>query len=257
MHVNNLYCANCINPKILKLNLFTKLISFFLSILFIIINSNLVFLIIYLLVLLVLIKISGYSLKNIYKYFKDLWFINIIIFILCLFTINLYVGLYIFLSFQIVFIYDYYIYSTSSFIELRKCSIILLKPCKKLKIDHYKFGLAFVHLLYFLPEFVASSKNVIIKQKSRGIDIKHVDLKTMFIGYLNMFKKGLYLTQEKLDSQRKMRKFMLYNENKKNVLFENKIYLVDILFVLIHISLFLLIIYEEVIRYEISFIPFL
>lgn len=257
MHVNNLYCSNCINPKIFKLNLFTKIFSYLLGIIFIIINNDLLFLSVYALILLILIRVSGFKLSSVFKFIKDIWFINVILIILSLFTMNIYAIVYILLGFQIVFVYNYFIYSTSSLIELRKCFIIILKPLKKLKINYYKLGENCVLLISFLPEFVSASKSIVNRQKSRGVDIHWVGLSTMFIAYINMFKKGLYLTQKKLEKQRKIKIFMLHDENKKGKLKHKGIEIVDILFSLIHICLFLLIIYKEEIYYEISFIPFI
>ncbi len=257
MHVNNLYCSNCINPKIFRLNLFTKIFSFLLSLAFIILNHNLLFLGFYFIILLILIRASGFHLKNIFKYIKDLWFINILLVIACLLTINIYLTIYLILSFQIVFIYGYFIYSSSSPIELKKCFVILFKPLGKIKINYNKLADKLVDFISFLPELVISSKNVVNKEKSRGVDITCVDLKTKLKAYCNMFTKGLELTQRKLNKQKTMKKFMLYNDEKKAKLKYKGIESVDFIFVIIHLSMFLLIIYEEEIYYEMSFIPFL
>lgn len=254
---NNLYSPNMITPKLFTLNLFTKMISFLLGIIFMIVNQDLLLLFIYAVVLLLLIKFSGFHLSDVFIFLRDLWYINLMIFIISLLTWNIYTIVYIMVSLDIVFVYNYFIYKTSSLNELRKCFIVLFTPFKKLKVNPYSVGEGMVGLFSFLPEFVEASKNVVLKEKSKGVDVHHVDIRTKVVAYINMFKKGLYLTQRKLDKQKRIKVFMLFDSNKKQKMNYNRVEIVDILFVLIHIGMFLLIIYKEAIFGEIPFIHFL
>lgn len=255
MHDNNLYCSNNVNLKLFKITTFTKLASLFLFLIFALFNKYLIFTLSYLIVLIFLFNINGYKLKSLIKNLCGLWYINLFIVIISIFSLNLESFLIIFLNFQIIFMFIYFIYTTTSSNELRKYFLTIFKPFNKLKLNHYKLSNFFTELVNFLPEFNYNVGKTYKAEKSRGMDFFSGGIKTKIIVILSIYKNGLKLTLRNKSLKNRMKDFMLYDDKKKIKANKSKFQLRDFVFLLIHVGLMFLLYYGEEIYYAL-FITF-
>lgn len=247
---DNLYDKN-IQARIFKIDVFTKIFSFIAFIIFAFLNKILFFVILYLIVFLLLLKFSGVKVKELIKKVLSLWYLDLLFIIPLLLTFSLSKFTLIILNIQIIFIYLYFIQTSTSPIELRKFFIKLFKPLKKLKINNFFLADLVVNILLFIPELNDNVKKTTKAEKSRGVDIFSVNLRTKLVALYHIYITGIKKTQKFFDKKENMKKFMLYDKKKELSLKNKKLDFIDFLFLIVNTLFFLLLYYGEDYYYEI------
>lgn len=251
MHANNLYCNSCVNYKLFKVNIVTKILSLLVFMFFSIFNKHLLFSFFYLITLLFLFKVAGLKLKTLFKYLTSLWYIDLFLVLLLIFVKNLELFFLIFINLQLIFSFLFYIYISTSSNEIRKLFISFFTPLKNVKINICKLSDICLNFINFFPEYSYNVSVVSKSEKSRGVDIWSVDIRTKFIALMSIYKNGFNLTLRNMRKRRKMKDFMLYDKNKKIERIKSNYELNDLLFIFIHVGLIILIYFQEEVYYEI------
>lgn len=238
-----IYILHTNKSKIKLINPFIKIISFILFIASLIITNNIyISLLLFIFSLLLLYKTNIKKTID-FKYIKMLLIIFIFVFVLALFSSNILFSLIIVFKFITFIIYLYYLMFTLTLKDLYLNLIKILKPLKKINIKIEKICLFIIKQIYlyilFIKELPKVKETLIIKinQNLNLIDkliIIKMSIKSIFLKSKQKYK---IITD-----------YLLINSFDVNKLKDKKEYnyILNIMFLLIHVIILVMVIACEV-----------
>ena len=146
---------------------------------------------IFILITLFLFKVAGFKFKLLFRSLIELWYLDLIVFIITLFTGNLSLILIIFINFELFLSYILFLHFSVSSNELRKLFLIIFKPLSKLKVNIYKLSDFFVNIINFFPEYNRYVRKIYKNEKNRGVLLNSDFLLKRLKIILSIYKKAL------------------------------------------------------------------
>ena len=123
----------------------------------------------------------------------------------------------------------------------------LFLPLKLIGIPVNKMALSISLALRFIPTIIDQGNKIIKSQASRGIDYYNSNLKGKILAIKSLIIPMFALSIKKADDLADSMEVRLYNVNSKRINFrQNKWHFYDTFLVLMHLSLFILIMKEVV-----------
>ena len=124
----------------------------------------------------------------------------------------------------------------------------IFSPLKLIKVPVNRMALSLTLALRFIPTIVDTGNKILKSQASRGIDYYHSNLKGKFLALKSLLIPVFILTLKKADALADSMEVRLYNVDSKRTNFrQNRWGMYDTFLVLIHLSLFILIVVKGVI----------
>lgn len=251
MQESNLYYNNYVNFNFFRVNIVIKLFSFLVLIIFTIFNKYLLFTLIFILITLFLFKVAGFKFKLLFRSLIELWYLDLIVFIITLFTGNLSLILIIFINFELFLSYILFLHFSVSSNELRKLFLIIFKPLSKLKVNIYKLSDFFVNIINFFPEYNRYVRNIYKNEKNRGVLLNSDFLLKRLKIILSIYKKALNVYFTNYYRKSKIKELMLFNEKKKVKMIKSSLTLRDTIYIYTNLLMIVLLIFQEEVYYEV------
>lgn len=237
-----------INTKIHKLNPLIKIICLIVFLTCLFINKNIYISLMCLFTLVILIEYSKLPLSIYYKVLLGLKYILLFIIIIYLLLDYSIVNILIIcLRLYIIVLYTTFITMTTSQYDMTRGIEMFLFPISLLGISINKISLLLTLALRYIPTIFMQVDKIMKSQKSRGIDFNEYELNKKFFSLKTIVLPIFILTLKRADQVADVLQLKLYDLNKRRTHVKKyKITLMDILYMIIHILILLIILFEVI-----------
>ena len=236
-----------INSKIHNMNILSKIICTIIYILMLFLTYNIYYNIVLGLILIFLLILSKIPLKTYFKMIYTLkWLLLFIIIINLIFKINITIITIALFRLIAIVLYTSILNFTTTQSDMIYGLQTLFSPLRIIKVPINRMAFSITLALRFIPTIIEQGKRILKSQASRGIDYYNSNFKTKLNSIKTLIIPIFVLTIKRADELADTLEIRMYNIDKKRLNLKSKWKIFDIILVVVHITLFILIVREMV-----------